>query len=306
MLTDELKDWLAVNAGIGDCYSPGAINYTDPDGISRQGSTGDVLNAFTVANLVGPDSVVIIANTNYTQLKTINENNDITITDVAFAYNNDGSPAGEPKYCTGTTCVPYWQCETPLNGYESDGCENRRLNISCNPVCIPNWVCESPRNGYESDGCGNRRLNTACNPTGDDTDYAGVHDFIGPPEGQPTVTLDLSNLEMKQDIIDYHFEMNNIVLTSTSDQPFYVALEVKLFAGSLLSCPTTGEVFAGMDRVSTSREARIILLDPGEVDNINADFYQPEAMRGAHTVCLLVHGAWTREELENEIAGITG
>lgn len=29
--------------------------------------------------------------------------------------------------------------------------------------CVPNWVCEIPLNGYESDGCGNRRLNSTCN-----------------------------------------------------------------------------------------------------------------------------------------------
>lgn len=28
--------------------------------------------------------------------------------------------------------------------------------------CIPDWICEKPFNGYESDGCGNRRLNPDC------------------------------------------------------------------------------------------------------------------------------------------------
>lgn len=32
------------------------------------------------------------------------------------------------------------------------------------PPCTPVWACESPLNGYEADGCGNRRLNPACNP----------------------------------------------------------------------------------------------------------------------------------------------
>ncbi len=38
-------------------------------------------------------------------------------------------------------CVPNWMCEYPLNGYEQDGCGNRRLNSSCNP-CVPNWQIE--------------------------------------------------------------------------------------------------------------------------------------------------------------------
>lgn len=37
------------------------------------------------------------------------------------------------------------------------------------PDCIPDWKCEQPLNGYESDGCGNRRLNIECNIS--DTDY---------------------------------------------------------------------------------------------------------------------------------------
>lgn len=281
MITDELKDWLASNAGISNCYSPGSIDYTDPDGVARQGSTGDVLNAFTVAHLVGKDSAVIIANTNYTQLRTINGNNDVTITDVAFVYNNDGDPAGEPKYCAGVPCVPDWQCETPLDGYEFDGCGNRRLNTTCNP---PNG------NG------GN----------GDETELAGTHIFIGAPEGAPSIVLDLSNLEMRQNESDYHFEMNDIQITSTSPQRIYIALEVRLFTGALDACPTSGASFIGLDRVSTSRNTRIKILDPGEIETINADFYQPEALRGEHTVCLLVHGTWTRTELESEIASIAG
>lgn len=303
MITIALKDWLATNAGISNCYSSTGIAYTDPDGIARTGSTGDVLNAFVVAHLVGLDSAVIKASTNYTQLKVINENNDLTIADVAFAYNNDGEPAGEPKYCIGA-CVPLWKCETPLNGYESDGCGNRQLNPVCNPVCIPSWQCEIPLNGYRFDGCGNRELSEACNPAA--PGLAGTYEFIGPQTGAPTITLDLSALEMKQNSTDYHFEMNDIVITSTSPQNIYIALEVRLFSGALNLCPTSGSVFTGMDRVSTTRIPRIKLLDPGEVNNINADFYQPEAIRGVHTVCLLVHGAWTRQALEDEIALITG
>ncbi len=31
-------------------------------------------------------------------------------------------------------------------------------------ACVPNWQCEQPLNGYENDSCGHRRLNSACNP----------------------------------------------------------------------------------------------------------------------------------------------
>lgn len=68
------------------------------------------------------------------------------------------------KCTTLTICTPNWQCETPLNGYEADGCGHRRTNVNCNVACVPVWACETPLNGYESDGCGNRRSNTNCNP----------------------------------------------------------------------------------------------------------------------------------------------
>lgn len=252
MLTTSLKDWLATNAGIstpsiggGFCFSSTGINYTDPDGIARIGSTGDVLNAFVVAHMVGKDAVIIIAATNYTQLKVINEGNDATVDDVAFVYGNDGDPVTESKYCSG---VP--------------------------------------------------------TPTPTPSGLAGTYEFIGPPTGDPVIDLDLVNLEMRQNMTDYHFEMNDMTIISKSAHRIYIALEVRLFPGALSSCPVTGASFIGMDRVSTTKAVRIKILDPDEIMPVNADFYQPASIKGVHTVCLLVHGTWTRVELEAEIAGI--
>lgn len=243
MITISLKNWLAANAGVGSCFAATGINYTDPDGIARTGSTGDVLNAFVVAHLVGKDAVIIIAGTNYTQLKVINEGNDATIEDVGFVYGNDGIPVGEPKFCVMAATAP---------------------------------------------------------------GMAGVYEFIGPPTGDPIIDLDLINLEMRQNLSDYHFEMNDMSIISKSNHRIYIALEVRLFSGALTVCPTSGAAFVGMDKVSTTKAVRIKILDPDEIMPVNADFYQPATIRGIHTVCLLVHGTWTRDELEAEIAGITG
>jgi len=38
------------------------------------------------------------------------------------------------------------------------------LSLDIEEPCVPNWQCDIPLNGYESDGCGNRRYNTACEP----------------------------------------------------------------------------------------------------------------------------------------------
>ena len=47
------------------------------------------------------------------------------------------------------TCVPAWKCELPLNGYENDGCGNRRLNPACNPPQVGNISLASTPPGAE-------------------------------------------------------------------------------------------------------------------------------------------------------------
>lgn len=243
MLTQGLKDWLAQNAGVGSCFAAAGINYTDPDGIARVGSTGDVLNAFVTAHLVGKDNAIIIAGTNYTQLKVINGGTDTAIDDVTFVYQNDGNPVTEPQYCVIVQAAP---------------------------------------------------------------GLAGTYEFVGPPTGDPSIDLVLTDLEMRQSSVDYHFEMNDMSIISKSTHKIYIALEVRLFAGALTTCPAQGAAFIGMDRVSTTKAVRIKILDPDEIMPINADFYQPDSIRGVHTVCLLVHGTWKRDDLLTEIEGITG
>jgi hypothetical protein len=55
-----------------------------------------------------------------------------------FAYTDytEGDCAGIPPP---PVCVPVWNCELPLNGWEADGCGNRRGNGACNPPIAPKW-----------------------------------------------------------------------------------------------------------------------------------------------------------------------
>jgi len=136
--------------------------------------------------------------------------------------------------------------------------------------------------------------------------YAGEYTFHQGPTGAPSVTLNTNDVDMTQDDSDYHFEVNDLYITNNSANKCYVAFRCKLFAGSLGSCPSSGEVFDGMDRVSTSRNVRIKILDPGEMELVNADFYQPAHILGVHTVCIIVHGSFNKASLEAEITGIPG
>jgi hypothetical protein len=135
---------------------------------------------------------------------------------------------------------------------------------------------------------------------------AGIFDFKGTPTGYPTATMDVSAISMKQSTADSHFEINSIKITNTSLWVIYIAMECKLFKGTPGYCPTSGEVFDGMDRVSTTRLARVKSLDPGVTSTYNLDFYQPTSILGTHTVCLYLHGSYDNDELDNEIAPITG
>lgn len=136
--------------------------------------------------------------------------------------------------------------------------------------------------------------------------YAGEYTFHQGPTGDPSVTLNTNDVDMKQSDTDYHFEVDDLYITNNSANKCYIAVRCKLFAGRLGNCPSSGEVFDGMDRVSTSRNVRIKLLDPGEMELVNADFYQPAHILGVHTVCIIVHGSFNKASLEAEVAGIPG
>jgi len=94
-LTGAGKDWLVTYAGVDNCFQTSGISYKDAGGVSHTGSTGDVANSLFVAHLVGKDDVVITADgKTYSDFKTANGGNDLTIVDVGWVYNNEGG-AGE-------------------------------------------------------------------------------------------------------------------------------------------------------------------------------------------------------------------
>lgn len=131
--TEAGKDFLATHAGSANCYQPSGIAYTDADGISHIGATGDVANALYVAHLVGKDAVAITADgKNYNDFKAANGGNDMVIDDVGWVYANDGG-AGEPQYCLGVTPTP-----TP----EPEGIAT--LWLATDPGCCAAWIDRDP------------------------------------------------------------------------------------------------------------------------------------------------------------------
>jgi len=73
----------------------------------------------------------------------------------------------------------------------------------------------------------------------------------------------------------------------------------------LSTCWDTGFVFDGMDRTD-GHNIRIKTIEVGETAIIDADFFQPSNILGVHTICMLIHGAWTYAGLGDEVEYITG
>jgi len=132
-LNTQIKDWFATNAGNGTCFAGSGKSYIDADGISHTGRTGDIVNAFYTAHQVGRDSAIIIANTNYTQLKVINNNADIELSDISWVYNNDGGIGSSTTYCK-TITIPKYKC---VNGTCIEDPTGTFTEPTCNNSCVP-------------------------------------------------------------------------------------------------------------------------------------------------------------------------
>lgn len=106
MLKTNGLDWLARNAGSGDCFAASGISYRDADGVLHTGGTKDVVNAFVVADMVDKKTVDIIAGTNYNEFKLINDGTDLSISDVKEADDRSAAGGTYPQYCVSAVTPP--------------------------------------------------------------------------------------------------------------------------------------------------------------------------------------------------------
>ena len=99
-------NWLATNAGSGNCFASNGVSYRDGDGVYHTGGTNAVVLAFVVAHMVGKDSAQIIAGTNYTAFTAINDGDDLSMNDVSEALDREAAGGSYPQYCTSGTPTP--------------------------------------------------------------------------------------------------------------------------------------------------------------------------------------------------------
>jgi len=145
-LTQNGKDYIAKEWGINGCYVPVGVGLaykaikTDGTAVIGDGDTAGIVQmiimreTYTRIEVISPKT----QSYTYTELFTANDGINVDIFDVRWVALNDGYISPE-QYCLGLPpiCTPKWVCETPLNGYENDGCGNRRLNSVCNSDVPP-------------------------------------------------------------------------------------------------------------------------------------------------------------------------
>lgn len=291
-LTTNGKNYIANRFGFNNCFAASGISwtgvYTDNTSFSETGATAQVIGRLIMTALVKQVTVYGITYL-YSDLKTANDNTDVTLDDTKWIGSNDGDPSTEPKFCyTPSTTTP---TPTPVP-----------TTPTPTPTPIPT---NTPTPAPTATPTPTPTTPTPIPPT-PTPENIGDFNFTQDPTGIPTINMDLSAITMQQNTSDRHFEINKVVITNTTANIIYLSAEIKLFTGIKTTCPSSGHVFDGMDRVSTSREIRIKTLDPGLTYTYNLDFYQPASILGVHTVCLYIHGSFDRDELENEVSGILG
>lgn len=283
-LTENGKRYIAQNFGINNCNVQSGMSWnsiaTNGDVVPESGATASIVSRLVTTSVYDRIELTYprTGTYRYSDLQSGNDGQTVTLSDASWIAQNDGYPSGENQYCAGSG--------TPTKTPTPTGTKT--------PTPPPTGTT-TPIPGPEGES------------------WAGTYEFSGPPEGAPNITLELYDLEMRQKSSgDYHFEMNNVKIINNSGHDVYIAFEVRLFSGSLSSCPSFGWVFQGANRVETinsdtgKHNLRVNLLDPYESRTFNLDFFQPSSIRGVHTVCLYVHGDWTKDALVMEMDPITG
>ena len=298
-------DWLAKNAGSGNCFASSGISYRDADGVLHTGGTKDVVNAFLVANMVGKPSATIIAGTNYTSFKSIN-GADLAIPDVAEAADRQADGGTYPKYCVGVTPPPTVCTPGAKRCKDTNTVEQCRSDGS-------GWdVVQTCATGYEcKNGVCVLEGTPAPPPTGDKPVTGPIEVYVGGgescPPGAPSVTLDTSEAFAFFKSTPYEYiGVGGIEVHNQSTQcRAYFAWEARVWDGhGYTTCPITVPEMQEITRYlaeATGRPLSLTRLDASGTDVIWGSFEVPPAMEGEKTICLSLWGNYDYDALIAEL-----
>ena len=101
-LTTNGKNYIAQKFGLSNCFVSTGISWTaisnEGEQVNETGGTSNIIGRLATTLIYA--SVVINSVTyTYAQLKTANDNNDLTLADAQWVAANDGTPTGEAQYC---------------------------------------------------------------------------------------------------------------------------------------------------------------------------------------------------------------
>jgi hypothetical protein len=299
VLTMTLKtnglNWLAQNAGSGNCFASSGINYRDADGVSHTGGTKDVVNAFVVANMVGKTTATIIAGTHYNNFKEINDDVDLAIGDVAEAADREADGGTYPRYCVAGTmvCTPgNKRCKnsTTIEQCKADGSGWQDVQ-----VCPSGYTCQ----------------NGECVEEGDKPVTGPLEVYVGGGQscdpGTPSVTLDTSEAYafFKSTPHEYIGVGGIMVHNKHNTCRAYFAWEARIWDGyGYTTCPTTDPIHQEINRFlaeAGKRPLSLKRLDASGTDEIWGSFETLPTMEGEYTLCLSLWGNFDYEALIAEL-----
>ena len=147
--------------------------------------------------------------------------------------------------------------------------------------------------------------------------FVGEYDFGKVCRGIPSGSIDVSAVRMGQEYntnasknvfwLSNTMVANTGVAASDTDCPMWIALELRMWAGSHGSCPSTMPQWTGVNVNSDEGWMIIFPVAPAATEKIYGHFYVPDAIKGVHTLCLYVWANFSKSDLydELEVAGYT-
>lgn len=171
MLTENGKKWIAQNLGkkIGDkyCYSYDVEYYRYDSDLKQEvketNGTGGAVGTLVGAKLIGKENEIYVRIGDkkyyYSDLKSANDGNDVTLDDAKWVADHDGYPAGEYQYCYSPTAPPP---TTEEKGYLTvivtnvkkadvyvDGKYIGQTDITKHPLSVGTHTVRITKSGYE-------------------------------------------------------------------------------------------------------------------------------------------------------------
>jgi len=115
-LTTNGKNYIAQKFGLSNCYTATGLSWTavanDGNQVNETGGTASIVGRLVTTSIYA--SVIINSVTyTYAQLKTANDNTDLTLTDAQWVAANDGTPTSEAQYCYTVTTGSISFASTP-------------------------------------------------------------------------------------------------------------------------------------------------------------------------------------------------